>query len=225
MKKVFILFGAEGNLGKGVKSRIIKKDYDRIYLFDRKFKDRTDGKVTYCKIDSLTEESNVEDAFAKIKIDKKSEYFLFSTIGGFAGGRSISETDYSTWQKMLDLNLNVSFLLAKYFVLMASQSAGGSILFTSAMTSFSPATNQAAYGTSKIGLNYLVETLALEGKKQNLTANAFAPFALDNKENRSWVDDVKKLSKPGEIGEFAHYIFTNYKKFNGVIFKLPNTLK
>lgn len=225
MKKIFILFGANGNLGKGIKSRFLKKDYDQVYLFDLDFKDKVDGKVHYCKVESLNEEKNVENAFKKIKLDRSAAYFLYSTVGGFAGGESIGETEYSTWQKMIDMNLNTSFLLSKYFVRFASKAKGGSIIFTSAITSLSPTKDQAAYGTSKIGLNYLIETLALEGKQHKITANAVAPFALDNKENRSWVKDVKKLSKPTDIADFADYIFSNYKNFNGVIFKLPNTLK
>lgn len=225
MKKVYIIFGADGDLGKGVRKAFEKNNLSDLYLFDRKFKDKKDGSINFLSAGSLTEEENVSEAFGKLPVLKTAEYFLYSTIGGFAGGESIIETDYSTWKKMNALNLNISFLLAKYFMKLVSKGSGGSILFTSAMTSFSPTANQAAYGASKIGLNYLVETLALEGKKYNLTANAVAPFALDTKENRSWVADKKMLSKPEDIGKFALYLFENYKSFNGNVFKLPNTIK
>jgi FlaA1/EpsC-like NDP-sugar epimerase len=36
MQKHLLIFGSNGDLGKGVTEVLIKKDYERIYLFDSK---------------------------------------------------------------------------------------------------------------------------------------------------------------------------------------------
>ncbi|MDZ7763302.1 MAG: SDR family NAD(P)-dependent oxidoreductase [Melioribacteraceae bacterium] len=55
---------------------------------------------------------------------------------------------------MITLNSTIAFLLAKHFIKFSEKVLGGSICFTTAMTSLQPSENKAAYGTSKSALNY-----------------------------------------------------------------------
>lgn len=224
MNKILLIFGSQGALGKGITKVLSAKDYNKIYLFDRKEKEEPGANYQRIIINDLTDENNVKEAFDKIAQEPESCYFLVSTIGGFSGGQKIRETDYSQWQGMLDKNLNTSFLISKYFAKLASVSKGGSICYTSASVGLSAAANKAAYGTSKSALNYLVKTLALEGKGDNFTVNAIAPFIIDTPENRKWVKDTEILVNPESIGELVNSIFDSYKILSGNILELPGTL-
>ncbi|MCF8240299.1 MAG: SDR family NAD(P)-dependent oxidoreductase [Melioribacteraceae bacterium] len=227
MKKVLLIFGAAGNMGKGATKVLLDKNYDKYYVFDFDLSrvNYDNKKMNVVKIEDLSIEQNVEKAFSHIIADRKTEYYLFSTVGGFSGGKSISETDYELWLKMHKINLNTSFLLAKHFALLVEKSAGGAICFTSAETGLTPAPNKAAYGTAKSALIYFVQTLAEEGKSQKLSANVIAPYALDTEENREWVENTSKLVKASEIGEFVNHIFENHKSFSGKVFSLPEAIK
>ena len=161
--------------------------------------------------------------FSSINVEKDDEIFLFSTIGGFAGGTAVEETGYDTWRKMLSLNLDISFLIAKYFIPLAKTVKGSSLLFTSALASLEPKEKSAAYSVSKNALNFLVKNLALEGKKYNLSTNAILPFVIDTPENREWVEDTSILVSPSSVGATVHTIFENYKTFSGNLLKLPGT--
>lgn len=220
MQKILLIFGSQGFLGKGITQELSKHDYDKIYLFDRENSRVTggDGKLISIKTGDLSKEEDVENAFAEIEQINDANYFLYSTIGGFHSG-SIVETSYEDWLNMFKLNLNISFLIAKYFMKLVSSTSGGSICFTSAITSLQPGSGKAAYGTSKSALNYFVKSLAEEGKKVNLTANVIAPFALDSPENRAWVEDKNQLSKPEDLGKLTHNIFSNFTEYNGNIFE------
>src|ERR1035437_1625117 len=110
-------------------------------------------------------------------------YFLFSTIGGFTGGKKLWESELKDLEEMINTNVKTSFLIAKYFAGLVKESAGGSILFTAAMTGLTPEKWKISYGLSKSSLIYLVESLALEGVEINLTANAIAPFIIDTPAN------------------------------------------
>ena len=94
MKKVLLVFGADGALGSGIIKVLSSKDYAKIHLFDFRFKDKTDDeKIKKHIIKDLSTEENVKEAFVNIIPDKNTAFFLFSTVGGFAGGKMIWETD------------------------------------------------------------------------------------------------------------------------------------
>ena len=128
MKKELLIFGSNGALGKGVTHILKTKDYDKIYLFDFHLKeDKTDPTTVQIKIKDLADEKNIKQAFSHIKSSKDTAFFLFSTVGGFAGGKKVWETDLDEFEKMINLNLTTSFLLAKYFALLVKDSHSGSI--------------------------------------------------------------------------------------------------
>jgi FlaA1/EpsC-like NDP-sugar epimerase len=90
MKRRLLIFGANGALGKGVTKALLKKKYDEIYLFDSKFNSTiNNSKIKQVIVKDLSVETNVEEAFETIKATKKSNLFLFSTIGGYSGGKTI----------------------------------------------------------------------------------------------------------------------------------------
>lgn len=222
-----MIFGAEGALGKGVTKTMLRKNYDKIYLYDFKFGDDADDKnnsVEKISVEDLSSEKNVSDLFGEFKPADDTLYFLYSTIGGFAGGNTIRETGEDEWNKMMDMNLKANFFIAKYFARLVEKSAGGSICFTAAETGITPEAQKAAYGTSKSALIHLVRTLSLEGQTINLSANAIAPYILDTPANRGWMKDADydKWMKPEEIGELADSIFNNFHFISGNVIRLKS---
>ncbi|MCX6150240.1 MAG: SDR family NAD(P)-dependent oxidoreductase [Ignavibacteriales bacterium] len=226
MKKELLIFGADGNLGNGVTEILSKKDFEKIYLFGQNPNSISilNDKTEFIHTVDLSIEENVINIFSKIQPAKDKLFFLFSTIGGYDGGKNLWEIEQKDWEFIFKLNVNISFLIAKHFSLLVKKSAGGSICFTTALTSLQPEGNKSSYGASKAALNYLVQTLAVEGKEISLSANAIAPFILDTKENRQWVTDQTSLIKLNEIGELVSNIFENFRIVSGNIIRLPYNL-
>jgi len=222
MKKILLIFGASGALGKGITDYFLKKKYDQIYLFDFKHKDLYQDNVNKITVKDLSEEKNVKDAFGGIVPSENSIFYLFSTVGGFAGGKNIWETEVGDFNRMINMNLKTNFLLAKHFSLLVKDSHSGSICLTTAHTGLVPETEKGVYGTSKAALIHLVKTLAQEGKQINLSASAIAPFIIDTPANREWMPDAdySKWIKPVEIAELVDSIFQNYNTNSGNIFQL-----
>lgn len=228
MKKELLIFGSNGALGNGVTSILKSKDYDKIYLFDIKLNEENiDPTTVNIKIEDLSVEENVKQAFSHIKASKDTAFFLFSTVGGFAGGKKVWETDLDEFKKMINMNLTASFLIAKYFALLVKNSHSGSICYTAAYTGLFPENSKAAYGTSKSALIHLVKSLAEEGRDINLSVNAIAPFIIDTPANREWMKnaDFENWMKPEEIGELIHSVFNNYNFVSGNIIKLTDRFK
>jgi NAD(P)-dependent dehydrogenase (short-subunit alcohol dehydrogenase family) len=226
MRKELLIFGSSGALGNGVTETFLKKNYDTIYLFDFKHKEIAKTNVKQIIVKDLSVEENVKRAFGEVSPSKDSVFFLFSTIGGFAGGKKIWETDVKDFDRMIDMNLKTSFLIAKYFSLLVVQSHSGSICLTSAYTGLVPESKKAAYGSSKAGLIHLIKTLAEEGKEINLSANAIAPYIIDTPANREWMKDADYESwiKPVEIGELVDSIFHSYSLVSGNVYQLKHRL-
>lgn len=225
MIKELLIFGANGALGKGVTESLLKKDYSKIYLFDFDISGLPESdKIQKINSKDISVESNAIAAFENIKPSKDKLFFMFSTIGGFAGGSSIWDSEVEELDKMFNMNLKSSFCLAKCFSKLVKKSAGGSICFTSAFSGISPEPQKAAYGASKAALIHLVKTMALEGKEINLSVNAIAPYIIDTPANRKWMKnaDYDKWMKPAEIGELIHSIFTNFYFITGNVLSLTN---
>jgi len=223
MNKKLIIFGANGALGKGVSQSLINKDYDEVYLFDTKFDQHySDPKIKQFVVKDLGIENNVIAPLNEIKTDDKTLLFLFSTIGGYYGGIKIWETEEKDFDRMFNINLKSNFFISKHFSSIVKKSYGGSICFTSAYTGENPEQLKFVYGASKSALNYLVKTLALEGREINLSANAVLPFIIDTGANRDWMknSDYSGWIKTEEIGELVHNIFTNYNFISGNLIEL-----
>ena len=227
MKKVLLIFGSTGALGNGVTEVFLKKNYDEFYLFDFKHKEPSHTNINRIVVKDLSEEKNVKEAFGNIVPSSDSVYFLFSTVGGFTGGKKIWETEIGYFDRMININLKTNFLIAKYFSSLVKSAHSGSICFTSAFTGLKEEVGKAVYGLSKAGLIHLVKTLAEEGKEINLSSNAIAPFIIDTPSNREWMPDADftKWMKPTEIGEFVESIFQNYNMISGNIFQLKHRFK
>ena len=222
MKKKLLIFGSSGALGNGVTELFLRKNYDEFYLFDFKHKEFYQDNVKKIIIKDLSVEENVKDSFDSIVPSNDSIYYLFSTVGGFTGGKKIWETEVGYFDRMINMNLKTNFLIAKYFSLLVKDSHSGSICLTSAYTGLVAEDGKGVYGASKAALIHMVKTLAEEGKEINLSANAIAPYIIDTPSNREWMtdSDYEKWIKPSEIGEFVDSIFQNYNLISGNIFKL-----
>ncbi|MGB5529488.1 MAG: SDR family oxidoreductase [Ignavibacteriaceae bacterium] len=222
MRKELLIFGSSGALGNGVSDVFLTKKYDKIYLFDFKHKAISNTNAKQIIVKDLSVEENVKKAFNEITPSKETIFFLFSTIGGFAGGKKVWETNTECFDRMINMNLKSSFLISKYFSLLVSKSHSGYICFTSAYTGLVAEPEKGVYGTAKAGLIHLVKTLAEEGKEISLSANAIAPYIIDTPPNREWMKDADYESwiKPAEIGEFVNSIFLSYHLISGNIFQL-----
>ena len=119
------------------------------------------------------------------------------------------------------MNLTTGFLIAKYFSKKVVGTLGGSICFMSAYSGFQNEAGKFVYGVTKSGVNYLVKTLAKEGKQINLSANAVAPRIIDSPENRQWVKDMTKVVSPEKICEKANLFFESHPDVSGEILALP----
>jgi NAD(P)-dependent dehydrogenase (short-subunit alcohol dehydrogenase family) len=126
---------------------------------------------------------------------------LAHTVGGFAGGSSIAETDDATFHRMMDLNLNCTFYLLRAAIPVMRKTPGGRIIAIGSRAAVDPGAGVGAYSASKAAMVSLIRTVALENKDVGLTANVILPGTMDTPANRKAMPtaDVSKWVQPANV--------------------------
>jgi len=94
---------------------------------------------------------------------------------GIGAPGPVASLDLEDWNRVLAVNLTGVFLCAKH-AFRAMTEKGGVILATSSIAGLHGAPVLGAYGPAKAGVIQLVQTLALEGARFQIRANALCPI-------------------------------------------------
>jgi 3-oxoacyl-[acyl-carrier protein] reductase len=143
---------------------------------------------------------------------------LAHTVGGFAGGQSIADTDDATFQRMLDLNLNSVFHILRAAIPALRQTGNGRIVAIGSRAALEPGAGVGAYSASKAAMVSLIRTVALENKDAGLTANVILPGTMDTPANRKSIPnaDFSKWVRPSTVASLITWLASDAgKDING----------
>jgi len=133
---------------------------------------------------------------------------LAHTVGGFAGGQSVAETDDATLQRMLDMNLNATFHILRAAIPALVRNADSRIIAISSRQALEPGKNVGAYSASKAAMVSLIQTVALENKDKGLKANVILPGTMDTPANRQAMPkaDFTKWVQPSSVASLMVWL-------------------
>ncbi|MEX0856224.1 MAG: SDR family NAD(P)-dependent oxidoreductase [Gemmatimonadota bacterium] len=174
----------------------------------------------------LSKSESVDRVLARIRErDGAGPGVLLNLAGGFAMD-ILEETDPGTWEQMWQRNATSAFLSSRA-VFPEMKSAGwGRIVNVSAL----PALDRgkpglSAYGAAKAAVLNLTYSLAKEGVKHGITANAILPSIIDTPPNRESNPDADRSTwlPPSEIASVLHFLASDEARIvNGAA--IPLTL-
>ena len=142
------------------------------------------------------------------------------TVGGFAGGQSIAETDDATFQRMFDLNLNSTFYLIRALLPAMRKTGNGRIIAIGSRAALEPGPGVGAYSASKAAMVSLVRTVALENRDVGITANVILPGTMDTPANRKSMPnaDFSKWVQPANVAALIAWLASGAgKDVNGAV--------
>jgi NAD(P)-dependent dehydrogenase (short-subunit alcohol dehydrogenase family) len=133
---------------------------------------------------------------------------LAHTVGGFAGGPSIAETDDATFQRMFDVNVNATFHLLGATLPLLRKTGNARIIAIGSRQALEPGANVGAYSASKAAMVSLIKTVALENKDRGITANVILPGTMDTLANRQAMpnDDFSKWVRPAAVASLMVWL-------------------
>jgi NAD(P)-dependent dehydrogenase (short-subunit alcohol dehydrogenase family) len=133
---------------------------------------------------------------------------LASLIGGWAGGRDVSETDDVRFDRMIDLNLRSAFNTVRAGIPHTAEAEWGRVIVVASRAALDTPPGQAAYNIAKAGVLALAKSVAAELDDTNVTANALLPSAIDTKAMRAALPfaDYVHWPKADEIASVIDFL-------------------
>lgn len=206
--KVVLVTGANGGLGTAVVQAFLDVGA-KVVGTSRKIQQSEFDTSNFTAVPG--EVSNSEGC--KALVDKVVASFgridvLAHTVGGFAGGKSLAETDDATFQRMMDLNLNATFYLLRAAIPVLRKAENGRIIAIGSKAAVDPGANVGTYSASKAAMVSLIRTVALENADAGVTANVILPGTMDTPTNRKDMpeSDFSRWVQPASVASLMVWL-------------------
>ncbi len=191
--KTVIITGANGNLGGAVVKRFLMNGYRVVATV-----------LNESMLGAFEKHERLEVCPVDLAIEKDTAAFFSYTIakyetidaglmlaGGFAAG-DIAKTSYADLQKMLTLNFETAYHVARLLFEHMKQHDYGRLIFVGARPALeaSAGKNMVAYALSKSLVIKLAELLNADARGKNVTATVVIPSTIDTPPNRKSMPDA-----------------------------------
>ena len=213
-EKTALVTGANGGLGAYVTKALLDAGFAVVGLA-RKIQvsdfDHPHFTALPASLESLDGAKNaVETIMARFgQID-----VLAHTVGGFAGGSTVAETDDATFQRMFDMNVNSTFNILRAVIPHMRKTGSGRIIAIGSRAAEDPGPGVGAYSASKAALVSLMKTVARENKDTGITANVILPGTIDTPVNRKAMPgaDISQWVQPASIASLIVWLASDAGK-------------
>ena len=215
--KVVLITGASGAVGKSALDFFASHGATIIGTYrDEKKIDTTSTRSEATDLIRCNITKNADVTSLVSSITKKHDRIdiLVNTVGGYLGGRSVTELEEDEWNKIFALNLLSAFLITKHVLPLMLQSGYGKIVHVSSYTGISAKGLDSAYASSKAGLIRFVESVSKEVTNSNLTVNCVLPSIIDTESNRKMMPhaDFKQWVKIGELVNVIAFLSSDHSR-------------
>ncbi len=215
--KVVLITGGTGALGKAVVEGFTSSNAASIttYITDKDAENAQTriGTLELIKAD-ITMEDQVRNLVSQVVQKHRRIDVLVNVVGGYIGGKKVSELEESDWDKMMNLNLKSAFLISKHVLPIMVHALNGKIVHISSRTGLKSSGHDSAYAASKSGLIRLVESICEEVKEYGINVNCILPSIIDTDANRKAMpnSNFSKWVKTRDLASLVMYLCTEEAK-------------
>lgn len=185
------------------------------------------AKARFLKVD-VSKEADVEAAVA-LALSAFGHLDIMMANAGIGAPGFLAQLSLADFERVISVNLTGTFLCAKH-AFRAMQAKGGVILTMASVAGLQGTLKLGGYGPSKAAVIQLTQTLALEGARFNIRANALAPVWTESPMVDGFVrslragheagikrltDDIPlgRLGKPEEVAAAATFLASDEASF------------
>ena len=139
----------------------------------------------------LDEHDKIEGFIEKVDLKLKGLDILINNAGITLDNLSIRLTE-DDWKKVLDINLNSTFLMCKYALKKMLKKKYGKIINITSIVGHTGNLGQANYAASKAGIVAFSKSMAIEYARKNITINCVSPGFIKTDMTDKISEDFKK---------------------------------
>lgn len=242
MKKVAVITGASSGLGRAIALRfategasLILGDINQeggletLAMLPAAAKER----AKFVRLD-VTHEADCKNA-VHAAVESFGKLDVMVANAGISAPGFLAHLSQADFERVMSVNVTGVFLCAKHAFRAMQLKGGGSVLTMASVAGLEGAVKLGAYGPSKAAVVQLTQTLALEGARFNIRANAIAPAwtqspmledfvaglgAGPESGKKHLMEDIPlgRLAKPEEVASAAAFLASDEASFiTGVV--------
>jgi len=213
--KLVVVTGGTGGLGRSVSMAFLAEGANVVVTY-REQREWDDLKtivgpnvstVLGHRID-LTDELGVDLFVQKVIAEYGHLDVLVNTVGAYAGGMKLWETDPKVFDRILTLNLRAGYTILRAVVPAMLKQERGTIINVAARAAVDHAGGAAAYAASKAAAVAMIDSLAADLKGTGVRVNSILPSIIDTEANRRAMPnaDFTKWPKPEDIARVILFL-------------------
>jgi NAD(P)-dependent dehydrogenase (short-subunit alcohol dehydrogenase family) len=219
--KVVLVAGGTGGLGRAVSEAFLDEGAKVIvtYRHPKGFDALLQASGANAgRLEGQTADVTNEDAVAQLIAGITAKYgrldVMVNTVGAYAAGQKLWESDPKIFEQLLSQNLTSGYMLARATVPAMLKQASGAIVNISSRAAIDHAPASAAYAASKSAAVAMIDSLAADLKGTAVRANSVLPSIIDTEENRKAMPnaDFSKWPKPEDIARVILFLCSDDSK-------------
>jgi NAD(P)-dependent dehydrogenase (short-subunit alcohol dehydrogenase family) len=213
--KVVLIAGGTGGLGRSISMMFLaegakvvvtyrrSEEFDALKLAAGGQADKLEGKHT-----NVTDEQTVATLVEEIVKKYGRLDAVINTVGGYAGGLKLWETESKVFNNMLSLNLCSGFALARAAMPIMLGQRSGAFINVAAKAATDHGAGASAYAASKAAAVAMVDSLAADVQGTGVRVNSVLPSIIDTETNRKAMPGAPfdKWPKPEEIARVILFL-------------------
>ena len=175
--RVAIVTGASKGIGKAIArafamegASVVIAARDRAALDAVASEIAHDGGAVLAAPTDITVEADVVGLF-KAAMDRHGRLDILVNNAGITLGMPTDQIPLSRWQKVIDTNLTGAFLCCREALKIMKPQKSGRIINIGSISSITPRANGAAYAATKLALEGLTRSIALDYRESNIGAS------------------------------------------------------
>ena len=127
----------------------------------------------------VTESADVAAAAAATKERFGAAHVLASSAGIIGPTKPIIDCDEADWDRVFDINVKGTYLVARHFIPLMRKAGGGAIVNFSSAAGLVGSHELGLYGASKAALVMMTRSMALNHAAENIRVNCVCPGSIE----------------------------------------------
>ena len=177
-KKNIIVTGASGGIGNSIVEKLFKNGANILATGTKKEKlDELKSKFKNLKIlkFDISQSEKIEEFIENATNELGGNLDCIINNAGITQDNLAIRMNFEEWQKVIDINLNSTFLLNKYSIKKMLKNKKGKVINITSVVGHTGNLGQANYTAAKAGIIAMSKTLAIEYARKNININCISP--------------------------------------------------